>query len=338
MKDYIKDIFEKFIAGSYGKELENEVHQWMIKDKHASQKEKAMKSVWDKTKSSATEDTFVSLQQVCRKIGIASSTTNESLVPSRQNSKRVYLHWIKYAAVAVILVAVSISSTYFYSESRFTQEPLVEHFTQLSKIDKIVLPDGSEVYTNSGTMLYYPREFKGDTRTVYLAGEAVFKVKTNPECPFIVRTSTVRVTALGTEFNVEAYPENENIKATLLEGTIKVDSDLGGDRFILTPGQQVSYLKKSGKGSLSNVDINHTIAWKQGIIIFRSATMQDILQALGRKYNVKFQYNETMFGNDKFSFRFKNTDSLTEVMDVIKTVIGNFEYTINNDVCSLRKD
>mgnify|MGYP000343872227 CR=1 FL=1 len=76
---------------------------------------------------------------------------------------------------------------------------------------------------NADSHIYYPENLEGKTRTVYLAGEATFKVVKNPKKPFIVRAGNMDVTALGTEFNVKAYLEDELLIASLIEGKVRVD-------------------------------------------------------------------------------------------------------------------
>lgn len=149
----------------------------------------------------------------------------------------------QYAAVAVVVLAVAISGTFFYAKNMYSEVAMIEKFTPAGDMITIELPDGSKVQTNSGTLLLYPEAFKGDTRTVYLVGEANFKVKKDPEKPFIVRSGSMAVTALGTEFNVGAYPESNEIVATLLHGKIKVDCDEERRNYILQSGT-ANYISK----------------------------------------------------------------------------------------------
>ena len=99
----------------------------------------------------------------------------------------------------------------------------------------ITLPDGTQVLINSQSTLLYPQQFKGDTRCVYLVGEAGFKVKRDEEHPFIVKSSDFQVTALGTEFNVTAYPDEEEVTATLISGKVLVEYNNQQGQEILKP-------------------------------------------------------------------------------------------------------
>ena len=89
------------------------------------------------------------------------------------------------------------------------EEDLVECYIPTAEIRELTLPDGTYVMLNSKSILLYPEKFTGETRSVYLIGEANFKVKPDKKHPFIVKANDYQVTALGTEFNVNAYPENK---------------------------------------------------------------------------------------------------------------------------------
>ena len=90
----------------------------------------------------------------------------------------------------------------------------------------LTLPDGTKVQLNSKSTRLYPQEVTGDSRSVFLLGEANFKVKPDKKRPFIVKSNDLQITALGTEFNVSAYPESQEIATTLISGSIRVDYNL----------------------------------------------------------------------------------------------------------------
>lgn len=100
--------------------------------------------------------------------------------------------------------------------------------------EDIFLPDGSRVSMNSRSMLLYPEQFTGKYRSVFLIGEANFKVKANKNKPFIVKTNDFQITALGTEFNVSAYTEDNNVFTTLITGSVLVEFDDLGKRSCLS--------------------------------------------------------------------------------------------------------
>lgn len=89
----------------------------------------------------------------------------------------------------------------------------------------LVLPDGTKIYLNAGTSLRYPNHFCGDSREIFLSGEAYLEVARDEERPFIVRTSEVDIRVLGTVFNINAYPDGDYVRTTLVTG--KVEAQCG---------------------------------------------------------------------------------------------------------------
>ena len=87
---------------------------------------------------------------------------------------------------------------------------------------------------NAGSVLKYPKEFKGDTREVYLTGEAFFDVVKNPARPFIIHTSSIDVKVLGTKFNVKAYPNDKTVETSLVQGSVEVFvKNRPGEKYLL---------------------------------------------------------------------------------------------------------
>ncbi len=120
-----------------------------------------------------------------------------------------------------------IDNCFFYFYLSGIAEPpgsgLLQAYIPTAETRNITLPDGTQVLINSQSTLLYPQQFTGDTRCVYLVGEANFKVKRDEEHPFIVKSSDFQVTALGTEFNVTAYPDEDEVTATLISGKVLVE-------------------------------------------------------------------------------------------------------------------
>lgn len=326
MKDYIQQIIKIFANSNQDDKVTKEVQQWLLSPNHDEEKNTALNSLWDDTEGRVNADTWRSLNAVREKIGVSKQV----------RSHRHYMRFWRYAAAAVVIIAISISGTYYITSEMYSEPAMVEKFTLGGNMSFIELPDGSKVQTNSSTLLLYPEAFKGDTRTVYLIGEANFKVKKNPDKPFIVKSAMMSVTALGTEFNVAAYPESNDIVATLIQGKIKVDCKGEKESYILTPGQQVTYQKNAKKSILEDANLNDVTAWQRGQFVFRGVTMKEILSTLERRYNITFQCNMSQFNDDKYNFRFREKSSIESIMGILKEVVGGFDYKIEGDICYVK--
>ncbi|WP_291591905.1 FecR family protein [Bacteroides sp.] len=326
MKDYIQRIISAFTASRHNEILTKEIHQWLVDEKHADEKEAALHTLWEETEGKIDTSTWNSLSEVYDKVGV-----NE-----QKKTRRFRIRGWQYTAAAVVIFAISISGTFFLTKNKYSEAVMVENFASAGNMNIIELPDGSKVQTNSGTLLLYPETFKGDTRTVYLIGEANFRVMKNPDKPFIVKSGTVSVTALGTEFNVAAYPETNEIIATLLTGKIKVDCNGGKNSYILNPGEQIVYQNTTSQSFLANANIEDVTAWQKGLFVFRGKTMKEILFTLERRFNVTFQCNISSFSNDKYNFSFRQNASIEEIMNVMGEIVGGFNYKIEGNVCYIK--
>lgn len=325
MKNYVHKIIEIFTASEHSEEVTREVHQWLTDEEHAQEKEAALNTLWKETEGKVDASVWNSLAEVYGKLEAA----------PREAKPRYSLRIRRYAA-AVAILAVAVSGTFHFTKDMYSPVAMIENYTPTGDMNTIKLPDGSEVQTNSGTVLLYPKTFKGDTRTVYLVGEANFKVKKNPDQPFIVKSTAMSVTALGTEFNVAAYPESDQTVATLIDGKIKVDCNNGQKSYILHPGQQLAYHCATSESQLTEVDLEDAVAWQKGMFVFRGATMKEILATLERRYAITFQYKADLFNEDKFNFRFREHSTIEEIMEVMQEVVGGFTYEVNGKVCNVK--
>lgn len=241
---------------------------------------------------------------------------------------------ITYAFQAVFFI-VAASSVYLSTIGKDAEENLIQQYIPTAEIRTLTLPDGTQVQLNSQSTLLYPQNFTGKNRSVFLIGEANFKVKPDKKHPFIVKSNDFQVTALGTEFNISAYPENPMLAATLISGSVLVEYNDLKSQVILKPNEQLAYNKNTHYHSLDHPDMKEVTAWQRGELVFREMSVKDIITILERKYPYTFEYQLKTLKDDRYSFRFKDQAPLSEVMDVIVNVVGQMDYKIQGDRCYL---
>lgn len=178
---------------------------------------------------------------------------------------------------------------------------------------KVVLCDGTEVWLNANSNFVYPTAFVGKERVVTLEGEAYFKVAKDPEHPFIVKTPTVQTRVLGTEFNIRSYsPEDTHV--VLINGKVEVSNTQGGSYTRLYPGED-AHLQADGNFMLTEVDLDSYVYWKDGYFYFDDVTLKDIMQNLGRWYNVNIE--------------FRNKEAMDYKMHFVSDRSKDLEHTIS---------
>lgn len=178
----------------------------------------------------------------------------------------------------------------------------------------IILPDGTKVMLNAQSSLKYPTAFKGEIRLVELSGEAYFEVVHNSRQPFRVRVNGQLIQDIGTQFNVNAYNDEPEVKTTLLEGSIKVSSNK--QSLLIAPGEQ-AVSDNTGTLRLKKlVDIEKVVAWKNGNFQFDNDDIYAIMRQLSRWYDVDIRY-EGDFSGRKFSgmvSRYANFENALDIM------------------------
>ncbi|MBT2559846.1 FecR domain-containing protein [Pedobacter sp. ISL-68] len=202
---------------------------------------------------------------------------------------------------------------------------------------QIVLSDGTRVWLNAATTLQYSTNLKeGDKRKVkLLTGEAYFEVAKDKQHPFIVETAKQEVEVLGTHFNINSYVDEGRTVTTLEEGSVKVSPIFNGthkNNIILKPGQQS--LIANGNINVRQADIETALAWKNGEIYFKDATIQEVLRQVSRWYNVEIKY-KGIPTRTVFNGGIKRDSNLSTVLRILKLSNVQFELKKENNTTTL---
>lgn len=181
---------------------------------------------------------------------------------------------------------------------------------------QLQLEDGTKVWLNSASSLRYPVAFRGDNREVELTGEGYFEVTHNPSMPFKVRTDKQMVEVLGTHFNINSYGDEDAVRTTLLEGSVRIQSGVGSrESGVIKPGQQSVLNEKLTINN--NADIEKIMAWKNGWFEFDQLDLGAIMRQVSRWYDVDIAY-EGKLTNEKFGGRISKNLPLSAVMEMMK--------------------
>jgi len=230
-----------------------------------------------------------------------------------KNLRKSYLLFSRVAAVFFILL-LTVGGLYISNSLRRTTGS--ELIAPRGQKSKAVLEDGTVVWLNSGSSIHYTNKYNRRNREVELTGEAYFEVSKNKKLPFIVKSPYLIIKALGTTFNLMAYPEDETIAITLIEGKVQVSAP--GDKTIyLSPDQKAIYYKSNNNLIIEKVDPIFSVSWKDNVLKFDDQPLPEILTHLERWYDVKFYYPENVLEDQRFTMTIK-TESLREVLELIR--------------------
>jgi ferric-dicitrate binding protein FerR (iron transport regulator) len=159
---------------------------------------------------------------------------------------------------------------------------------------QVILPDGTHVWLNSASSLYFPTSFRGPQRSVTLSGEGYFEVAKNRQMPFVVKVGEMEINVLGTRFNVMAYDDEESIQTTLVQGSIKVNA--AQQDILVPPGQQAVLPHNTGRLHIAPANVDETIAWTKGRFFFEDRPIASIMRQVARWYDVDIVYKDSIPG------------------------------------------
>ena len=315
-------IIRSFFGKSFSMNTRNLFGRWLRINEDLKAKEDVLLEMWNESPSVATSNTYKDWIELQRRMKDK---------PMKKTS--VYQLWMRYAVVFLLMIlsgTITYLFTTHYKLDRMAE--MKEFFVPYGEPRTLVLPDGSKVWVNAGSLLLYPKDFNSTTRSVYLTGEARFEVEKNPDKPFIVKTTHLDVEALGTVFTVEAYPDIYTTSATLEEGSIRVDVKTGNLKsMILKPNEQLVYSYTEQTINIHTVDKALFGMKKDGYLIFEEASFRELMVSLQRRYNVVIHYDSKKYEGSLYNVKFSPNESIEGTLSVLKQLIG-FEYKIDKNV------
>ncbi|WP_423127155.1 FecR family protein [Gaoshiqia sp. Z1-71] len=260
---------------------------------------------------------------------------NQNLFRQIRHNKRL-LSIYKIAAILAFPIALAISLLFMKQGQEHKQvlSTITGITAPLGHIAKCRLPDGTEVWINSGsTMTYDAAGFVSGTREVSLEGEAYFEVSKDRQRTFFVRTQFADVKVTGTSFNVKAHPDSQSFETVLSEGSIELDLKRQGQALVkMSPGERLIYEKARGKVLVQQVDTELFSSWRNGEIIFKDATLLDLANELERIYGVRFRFEDPDMAAYRFRGMFSYSNNLIEALEKIKVTAQVNYYIANKEV------
>lgn len=191
--------------------------------------------------------------------------------------------------------------------------------TPLAAQYQATLPDGTQVWLNAGSEITYPSAFESKVRQVSMKGEVYFEVAKDATRPFIVESDRQRVEVLGTHFNINAYKDNGLISTTLSEGSVRVVQQATGKEAILRQGQQ-SLNPETGTLTVSNVDLDQVLSWKEGMYILKNQEMGLFGKQIARWYDVEVDMGG--YERQRLSAIIPRSSNLSSLLEAITLETG----------------
>ena len=196
------------------------------------------------------------------------------------------------------------------------------------------LADGTRVWVNSASEVRFPNCFSGKKREIYVKGEVYLEVARDEKHPFVVHAGENEVRVLGTRFNLTAYPDEQEVITTLVEGSVEFWNDQSSIR--LKPGEQSVLDRETNNLEKQKVDVSIYTSWVSGTYEYERMPLSDITRQLSRWYDVQFVYETTEFSNHPFTGVVKRDQSLEEVLSIIEKTT-NIKFKISGRTIIIKR-
>ena len=269
---------------------------------------------------------------------------NRISVYEKIHAERKRLRRRKYAVLQLaglfLLPVLASFFTYLLVKDRTqVRESLVaytEYAAPLGERRQIVLSDSTLVCLNSGSVLIAPEKFIGNDRTLYLIGEGYFKVAPDKEKPFRVKTSLLQIEALGTEFSVSAYAEDNAVEVILAHGSVRLSAldSLYAESLVMLPDHQTIYSPRAEGFTVNKVNAWQCTSWKEGVLIFDRTPLDDVLRRIEIQYGVQINYDKSdrHIMRHTITAKFVRNETLADILKLLAE-ITDFKYQlVNNQV------
>lgn len=315
----MNELIRKYLHGKAEFADLQQLLSWLQQKEHRSEW-KDIKSEWmnERLTDEMNDQETIAWLKIKKSINL---TSNASM-----QRKRILF----YKMVAVFLALISISIFLFKSQDpRLLTSTIL---TDKAQISRLILPDSTVIWLNSGSRLSYDNAYGVKNRNLRLYGEAFFQVKKNKKLPFHVLAGNHDVKVTGTSFMVTNYDRFSTLEVILEEGSVQIVNQANRTQSRLIPNQKYSYNKATGLASIQKVIPQNLTSWRYGTINFYQSTLEDIATKLELKYNQPFVLSKSI-KNTHFTFTIVD-EKLPDVLSILEE-ISTIKATQVNDTIYL---
>jgi ferric-dicitrate binding protein FerR (iron transport regulator) len=339
-----KKLLQKYCSNCCTDEELSFVLTWFEESARTTEGKALLFKIWDELPdedSNLKVDFDLLLDRIHHEVNLTQS--KKLLQISDQNlikyKRRKHFINVLTRAAAILMLPVFSFGLYMsfkYQSTRHGQisvnQAYNEVFSSVDAITKVTLPDGSNVWLNHNSSLKYPAMFHGNTRSVELTGEGYFEVVHNPKIPFIVNAREIQIKAIGTAFNIMAYPDEDRIETSLINGRVELLKIEPNGKPIpllkMRPTDMAIFHKYNNEISTSTINDDRYFSWKDGKLVFNKEPINEVVKKLSRWFNVDIQVKDPELLELTYTATFVH-ETLPQVMELI-ALTSPISYKISN--------
>jgi ferric-dicitrate binding protein FerR (iron transport regulator) len=327
----IQYIITKVLANSASKQEQDFLNDWLVEKPENKQSFELKRQQWEEMLLVVDEeDKKRVFTDVKSRLGL-----NTKVVDFNEHvAKKKSMGWMRIAASVVTFISLGALSYYEvsdpFSHLNLIGYDLVEAEAGNQKTQ--LLADGSTVYLNGDSRLKYKINSESSERKLYLEGEAFFDVARDETKPFVIGLEDSKVQVLGTSFNIQAYPEDNQISTSVITGRVAFAASKA-ESLILVPGNKGIINKDRNSIDKLDVDNSKDIAWMGKALYFKNTSLSEMSKSLYRMYGVTIKLIDGSLEDLRITAEFEN-ENIDEIFKILE-MTNEFSYSIEGDVVML---
>jgi ferric-dicitrate binding protein FerR (iron transport regulator) len=330
--DRLQELMTRSLSGEASAEELQELENLLAADTGALSRYRLLQQFWNQHDAVSQPAVEEALHNMLGQLNL--TPTSIETYPSVKVIRLQKLR--RFIAAAVVLIALGGIAFWYWNGHKKTggdMASMVQKHNARGTKSTIELEDGSKIWLNADSKLQYPEVFTGNTREVYLNGEAFFEVAKNPARPFIIHLANGTVRVLGTSFNIRAYDNEKVVETSVATGKVafipkKQKSTQTLDTFFITPNNKVRYTLEEELVDVVPTTASEDKAWTEGRLTFKDMALEEIAIELERNFGKKVTFLDEAPKHYRLTGSFQN-NSLDEIMYYL-TQTKDFYYKVTN--------
>ena len=306
-------LIQDYLEGKLSVQEEARVQEYLAAHMEDPEVRQLLDGWFDECRQESDASGREALQVTRKRLGLSQK---------RQGSVRLTF-WLAAAALALLVILpFSYRAGLDTGEERIASIEWVEVNVPFGEKEEVTLSDGTVLHLNSGSRLTYPAVFSGDSRTVFMDGEAYLDVAKDPEHPFIIKSHSIDIKVLGTSFNFKNFAQERTAELLLMEGSVEASVSIPNDtRTVrLKPGDKMQYNRESG-----NLDIirftptGYKAFYEDNSLYFYDMELADIAHELSRRFNREIVVLDDELASRRYFSIFTNNETLDQILAVMSS-------------------
>ena len=338
-----KELFDKYCNNNCTESELLSVLEWFNRSAGTSEGKSLIFKLWEDLPENAGNNNInyeLLLDKIHHEVNLIRSKellaiADNNLIRYRKRERFIKILTGVAAVLLLPVLCFGIYMSYRYQSSMRIESSVNQTYNEvISSVDaitKVTLPDGSNVWLNHSSSIKYPSSFQGNTRITELRGEGYFEVAHNPKIPFIVKAGDLRIKAMGTTFNIMAYPDETRIETSLIEGKVELELvDHAGNispLLKMKPTDMAIFKNAGHELNTRTISDDRYFSWKEGKLVFNKEPMGEVAKKLGRWFNVDIEIKDPQLLELTYTATFVQ-ETLPQVLELM-SMASPVKYSIS---------